>query len=147
MARKSSIADNRLSFTLLRRKFKHDDGFVYYARWIDTTTEAILAQRSTGTDDERKAAAKAGQYLVELPIEKWAKAKIFKKQEGFEAAERLRNMDLASFLTWFWAPGDSDYIRDRIDADKPLSNYYILCQSRYIAKHAVFPINPSRKPV
>jgi hypothetical protein len=45
-------------------------------------------------------------------------------------------MDLASFFTWFWTTDASDYIQDRIDAEKPLSNYYILCQSRYISKHA-----------
>jgi len=52
------------------------------------------------------------------------------------AAERLRNIDLASFFTQFWTQGASDYLRDREDAEKPLAAYYIQNQGRYIAKYA-----------
>jgi hypothetical protein len=45
-------------------------------------------------------------------------------------------MSLASFFTWFLMPGASDYIQDRIDAEKPLAAYHVQNQNCYIAKHA-----------
>ena len=96
------------------------------SRLLEKSKGRILAQRSTGTDDGRMAAAKAGQFLVELPLAKLAQAKSAQDQEGYEGAKRLRNMDLASFFTWFWTTGASDYIQDRIDAEKPLSNFNLL---------------------
>ncbi len=76
------------------------------------------------------------ELLAKLPLAKLARAKASKATDGFEDAEKLRNMTLDVYFTWFWDSTKSDYIRDRIDAEKPLSNYYILSQSRSIAKHA-----------
>lgn len=123
-------------FTLFRRPAL-DGRVIIYARFIEKATGTILSQRSLGTDDDREAAGRAGQLIVKLPLAKIAKAKLSKSKENLESAERLRNMDLASYFTWFWTPGASDYLRDRIDAEKPLSNYYVQTQGRYIAKHAV----------
>jgi hypothetical protein len=85
---------SRFHCTLFRRATQ-EGTIVLYARLLETATGRILAQRSTGTDDERLAAAKAGQLLVELPLAKLAQLKSARDEEGFEAAERLRNMDLA----------------------------------------------------
>ncbi|MEI6388684.1 MAG: site-specific integrase [Spirochaetota bacterium] len=133
----------RFTFTLFKRPNK-DGTTVLYARLIEKSTGTVLAQRSTGTDDPFQAAARAGQYLVELPLPRIAQAKTAKDRERLDAAERVRNMDLVTFFTWFWTPGASDYIQDRIDAEKPLSNYYIQTESRYIAKHAA-TYQPFRK--
>jgi len=73
------------------KRVSQNGALVIYARLLEAATGRILAQRSTGTDDER-----------------------------LEAAERLRNMDLASFFVWFWTASLSDYILDNIDAEKPL---------------------------
>ncbi len=59
--------------------------------------------------------AAAGKLLAQLPLAKIAKAKAAKNTDGFE---------------------ETDYIHDRIDAGKSLSNYYTLTQSRSVAKHA-----------
>jgi integrase len=134
MARKSVLADDRFTFKLYKRALP--TGELYYARFFEKGNTVVLADRSTGEPDEGRATAAAGKLLAQLPLAKIAKAKAASSTDGFEEAERLRNMDLASYFTWFWTAEESDYIRDRIDAEKPLSNYYILSQSRSVAKHA-----------
>ncbi len=133
MGKKTKTDPSRFHFTLFKRSTQ-DGTVLIYARLLETSTGRILAQRPTGTDDERLAAAKAEQLLVELPLAKLAQLKSARDQEGFEAAERLRNMDLASFFVWFWTPSVSEYLWIRIDAEKPFSNYYVLCQSRSVAR-------------
>jgi integrase len=134
MARKSVLADDRFTFKLYKRALP--TGELYYVRFFEKGNTVVLADRSTGESDEGRAKAAAGKLLAQLPLAKIAKAKAATSTDGFEEAERLRNMDLASYFTWFWTAEESDYIRDRIDAEKPLSNYYIISQSRSVAKHA-----------
>ena len=135
MARKSVLAVDRFTFKLY--KCTLPTGELYCARFFEKGNPVVLAGRSTGESSETRAtAAAAGKLLGQLLLDKLARAKASVDQNGFEAAERMRNMDLASFFTQFWTPSASDYLRDREDAEKPLSNYYILCQLRYIAKHA-----------
>jgi integrase len=129
-------SDELFSFTLFKRPTV-DGHVVFYARFIEKATGTILTQRSLGTGAERDAVAQAGRLMTKLPLAKIAKAKISRTQEDLESAECLRNMDLASYFIWFWTPGASDYLRDRIDAEKPLSNYYVKEQGRSIAKHAM----------
>jgi integrase len=129
-------SDGLFSFTLFKRPAV-DGHVVIYARFIEKATGTILTQRSLGTNEEREAAAQAGRLMAQLPLAKIAKAKVSKTQENLESAERLRNMDLASYFTWFWTPKASDYLRDRIDAERPLSNYYVQAQGRAITKHAI----------
>ncbi|HET6454322.1 MAG TPA: tyrosine-type recombinase/integrase [Armatimonadota bacterium] len=128
-------SDNRFSFTLFKRPAT-DGRVIFYARYIQKATGTILSRRSLGTDDEREALAQAGRLMSQLSLPEIAKSKVSKIKESLEASERLRNMDLAAYFTWFWTPGASDYLRDRVDAERPLSYYYILTQGRYIAKHA-----------
>jgi len=134
MARQSPLAADRFTFKLYLRSLPK--GQLYYARFFEKGKTLVLADRSTGEAEETKALVAAGKLLAQLPLERLARAKAAKDQDGFEAAERLRNMDLAAFFTWFWTPGASDYLRDREDAEKPLAAYYIQNQSRYIIKHA-----------
>jgi integrase len=133
MAKKTTAPDSFFTFNFLRRKGKHGK-IVIYARLIEKSTGVILAQRSTGTDDERMAAAKAGQLLLELPLANMARAHAAKLEAGFDNAEQLRNKDFATFCTWFWS-SKSDYLMDKVSAEKPLSSDYIKTQSRYIKKH------------
>jgi Site-specific recombinase XerD len=128
-------SDELFSFTLFRRPAV-DGRIIFYARFIEKATGTILSQRSLGTDDEREATVQAGRLMAKLPLAKLAKDKVSKLQEDLESAERLRNMDMAAFFTWFWTPGASDYLRDRVDAERPFSNYYVQTQGWYIAKHA-----------
>jgi hypothetical protein len=74
MVKKPKTEVDRFYFTLFKRPTQ-DGSVVIYARLLEKTTGRILAQRSTGTDDERMAAAKAGQFLVELPLAKLAQVK------------------------------------------------------------------------
>ncbi len=122
------------NFTLFKRAAV-DGSITLYARFIERTSGTILTQRSLGTDDEREAAAQAGRLMAKLPLANIAKTKTSQAQDDYESAERLRNKDLASYFTWFWTPGASAYLRDRIEAEKPLSNYYVQTQGRYIAKY------------
>ena len=134
-------SDSPFSFTLFKR-LAVDGHVVFYARFMEKATGTILSQRSMGTDDEREAAAQAGRLMTQLPLANIAKAKASHAQDDFESAESLRNMDLASYFTWFWTPGVSAYLRDRIEAEKPLSNYYVQTQGRYINKvrHWLHPL-------
>lgn len=135
MARSKSLLDaDRFVFKLYKRNLPK--GELFYARFYERGSSVILADRSTGEADERRATAAAGKLLAKLPLAKLARAKASKATDGFEDAEKLRNMTLDVYFTWFWDSTKSDYIRDCIDAEKPLSNYYILSQSRSIAKHA-----------
>ncbi len=58
MATEPKSAGEFFSFTLFKRPGK-DGKVIIYAPLIEKSTGTILAQRSTGTDDERKAATKA----------------------------------------------------------------------------------------
>lgn len=53
----------------------------------------LAADRSTGEAEEDQALVAAGKMLAQLPLEKLARPKAAMHQDGFEAAERLRNMD------------------------------------------------------
>jgi hypothetical protein len=63
----------------------------------------------------------ASKLLVQLPLEKIARAKQSKSSANLAEVERLKNMPFADFLLWFWNPDTSDYIKDRIDSENPLS--------------------------
>jgi integrase len=136
MARSKSLLDSdRFTFRLYKRTLPK--GELFYARFYERDSTTVLADRSTGEADERRATAAAGKLLSTLPLAKLARAKAAKSSDGFEDAEKIRNMNLDAYFAWFWDPEKSDYIRDRVDAEKPLSNYYIQTQTRYITKHAV----------
>ncbi len=135
MGRSKSVLDaSPFVFKLYKRTLPKGD--LYYARFYERGSTIVLADRATGEADEDRARAAAGKLLAELNLDRLARAKAAKDASGFENAEKLRNMNLAEFFTWFWDPDESDYIRDRVDAEKPLSSYYVLTESRYIAKHA-----------
>jgi hypothetical protein len=46
-------------------------------------------------------------------------------------------MSFANYLTWFWNTDTSEYIRDHIDAEKPLSKLYIRNQANNVKRHAI----------
>jgi integrase len=96
----------------------------------------LLADRSTGESDEKMASIAAGKLFAQLPLEKIYRKKTSDFAERMESAERLMNMSFADFLVWFWDDTVSDYIRDRIDADKALSKVYIRDQARCVRNHA-----------
>jgi hypothetical protein len=128
-------SDSPFSFSLFKR-LAVDGHVVFYAWFIEKETGTILSQGSMGTEDERGAAAQAGRLMTQLPLANIAKAKTSHTQDDFESADCLRNMDLASYFIWFWPPGVSVYLRDRVETEKTLSNYYVQTQGRYITKYA-----------
>ena len=135
---------SRYSFTLFKRSAKTGET-ILYARIIDTETGAILAQRSTGTSDERKAAAKAGQLLAELPLEALSKAREANASAELAEADRLRDLMLSRYFTQFWAEG-STYLAAKSEAGKPLSRMYIHNQqsavTRFAAEYPPFQRTP-----
>jgi hypothetical protein len=102
---KSLLDSDRFTFHLY--KCTLPKGELFYARFYERDGTTVLADRSTGEADERRATAAAGKLLSTLPLAKLARAKAAKSSDGFKDAEK------------------SDYIRDRVDAEKPLSNCYI----------------------
>jgi integrase len=134
MARKSILQNDRFVFKLYVRTLP--SGPVYYARFYEKVSKMLLADRSTGEQDEKSANIAAGKLLAQLPLDRLVRAKASQFSEKLENAERLKNMPFADFLVWFWDADTSDYIRDRIDAEKPLSNVYIRDQARYVKNYA-----------
>jgi len=134
MARKSILEKDRFIFKLYLRSLP--SGAVYYARFYPKDSTMLLADRSTGEFDEKMANIAAGILLAQLPLDKLFRRKTSDMAEKMEGAERLKNMPFADFLEWFWNPDTSDYIRDRIDAEKALSKVYIRDQARYVKNHA-----------
>jgi integrase len=134
MARKTILENDCFTFKLYLRTLP--SGQIYYARFYEKGNKILLADRSTGEADERLANIAAGKLLAQLPLDKLAKTKVSEFAEKMEGAERLKNMPFADYLVWFWNADASDYIRDRIDAEKPLSKVYIRDQARYIKNHA-----------
>ncbi|GHT84331.1 hypothetical protein FACS1894137_07240 [Spirochaetia bacterium] len=134
MARKTILQNDRFTFRLYLRALP--SGQVYYARFYEKGNKILLADRSTGENDEKMAHIAAGKLLAQLPLEKLIRAKTSAFSEKMEGAERLKNMPFADFLVWFWNADTSEYIRDRIDAEKPLTKVYIRDQSRYIRNYA-----------
>ena len=68
MSSKKMPKESRFSFTFFNRATKSGTP-VIYVRIIDKQTGQVLAQRSTGTDNERDAGAFAGRLLTELPLD------------------------------------------------------------------------------
>ena len=134
MARKTILEKDRFTFKLYLRKLP--SGIVYYARFYEKNNDILLADRSTGEQNEKQANIAAGKLLVQLPLDKLLRAKTSKFMEQIENVERLKNMPFADYLVWFWNADTSEYIRDRIDAEKSLSNKYIKDQARCIKNHA-----------
>ncbi|GAB1482168.1 hypothetical protein MASR2M78_09830 [Treponema sp.] len=120
MSPKRRSEESRFTFTLFKRSTK-SGGSVLYARIIDSKTGTILAQRSTGTSDERMAAAEAGKLLAELPLAAMSQGEGRQPSRRFRAeAERLRDMMASRFFTQFWEDG-STYLAARDDAGKSAS--------------------------
>ncbi|MDR0473988.1 MAG: hypothetical protein LBH43_10010, partial [Treponema sp.] len=134
MARKTILEKDRFSFKLYIRSLP--SGPIYYARYYEKNSNLLLADRSTGEQNEKQAITAAGVLLAKLPLEKLLRAKTSEFSEKKEGAERLKNMPFASFLTWFWNSDTSEYIHDRIDAERPLSKVYIRDQARNVNKYA-----------
>jgi integrase len=134
MARKSILEADRFTFNLYIRSLPKGD--LYYARFYEKGKTAILADRSTGESSEDRARAAAGKLLAQLPLDKLARAKAQELSDKLNNTERLKNMPFSTYLLWFWDAKTSDYIKDRIDAEKPLSGAYIKTQYRYVKKHA-----------
>jgi len=134
MARKTVLEKDNFTFKLYQRTLP--SGYIYYARFFKKDTSIVLADRSTGESDEKLANITAGKLLALLPLEKQYSKKRSEFSEKMEGTEKLRNMSFSDFLVWFWNPESSEYIRDRINAEKPLSNRYVKDQSRYVKKHA-----------
>jgi len=119
MAWKIILEKDRFTFKLYVRTLP--SGPIYYARFYEKNDNMLLADRSTGEHDEKQANIAAGKLLAQLPLDKLLRAKTSEFSEKMEGAERLKNMPFSSFLTWFWNPDCSEYIRDRTDAERPLS--------------------------
>jgi len=134
MARKSILEKDRFIFKLYLRSLP--SGAVYYARFYEKNSNMLLADRSTGEFDEKMANIAAGILLAQLPLDKLFRAKTSEFSEKMEGAERLKNMPFADFLVWFWNPDTSEYVRDRIDAERALSKTYIRDQTRYVRNYA-----------
>ena len=134
MARKSILDKDRFTFRLYTRTLP--TGNIYYARFYEKGNSSVLADRSTGEVDENMANIAAGKLLAQLPLEKISRTKAQQHTEKYNKAETLRNMNLAEYLVWFWTPELSDYIRDRIDAEKALTNAYVKSQYSYMINHA-----------
>lgn len=146
MSSKKMPKESRFSFTFFNRATKSGSS-VIYARIIDKQTGQILAQRSTGTNDEREAAAQAGRLLAELPLDAMVRAREDQAAADFSEAERLRDTMLSKFFTQFWGEG-SAYLRARDEAGKPLSGMYIMNKrssvKRYAALYPQFQRTPLR---
>lgn len=142
--RRSEVS--RFTFTLFKRSSK-SGGSVLYARIIDSKTGAILAQRSTGTSDERMAAAEAGRLLAELPLAAMSQAREDSQAADFAEAEKLRDTMASRFFTQFWEDG-STYLAARDDAGKALSRMYVLNQrssvKRFASQYPLFQRTPLR---
>jgi integrase len=134
MARKTVLKNGRFNFKLYLRSLP--SGPVYYARFYEKGNNVLLADRSTGEQDEKLANIAAGTLLAQLPLDKIARTKASEFSEKMEGAERLKTMPFANYLVWFWNADTSEYIRDRIDAEKALSKVYIRDQARYVRDHA-----------
>jgi integrase len=134
MARKTILEKDRFTFKLYLRTLP--SGPVYYARFYEKSDKTVLADRSTGEQDEKQANIAAGKLLAQLPLDKIVRVKASEFSEKLEGAERLKNMPFADYLTWFWNTDTSDYIQARIDAEQPLSKVYIRDQARYVRDHA-----------
>ena len=134
MARKTILEKDRFTFKLYLRKLP--SGTVYYARFYEKNGDTLLADRSTGEHDKMQANIAAGELLVKLQLDKLLRAKTSEFSEKSKGAERLKNMPFADFLAWFWNADTSEYIRDRIDAERPLSKVYIRDQARNVKSHA-----------
>jgi hypothetical protein len=111
-------------------------GSLYYAGFYEKGSTMLLADRSTGEQDEKPANIAAGKLLAQLPLDKLFRAKTPEFSEKMEGAERLKNMPFADYLAWFWNTDASEYIRDRVEAEKSLSKVYIRDQARYVKNHA-----------
>jgi len=135
MARKTILQKDRFTFKLYLRTLP--SGSIYYARFYEKNSNILLADRSTGESDEKLANIAAGKLLAQLPLDKFFRIKTSEHSEKLEGAERLKNMSFADFLLWFWNADTSEYIRDRIDAERPLSKVYIRDQARNVKKHAL----------
>lgn len=118
MAKKTILANDRFTFKLYLRALP--SGPVYYARFYEKSSKMLLADRSTGEQGEKTANIAAGKLLAQLPLDKHARTKASEFSQKVGSSERLKNMPFADFLAWFWNADTSDYIRDRIDAEKPL---------------------------
>jgi integrase len=135
MARKTILQKDKFTFKLYQRALP--SGTIYYARFYEKNNNLLLADRSTGENDERLANIAAGKLLAQLPLDKIFRAKTSEFSEKLEGAERLKNMPFADFLFWFWNSDTSEYIRDRIDADRALSKVYIRDQARNVKQYAL----------
>jgi len=134
MARKTILEKDRFTFKLYIRTLP--SGPIYYARFYEKNSNMLLADRSTGENDEKQANIAAGKLLAQLPLDKLFRTKTSEFSEKMEGAERLKNMPFANFLGWFWNPDSSEYIRDRTDAERPLSKVYLRDQARNVKKYA-----------
>jgi hypothetical protein len=138
--------DSRFSFTLFNRS-NQDGASVLYVRIIDKQTGQVLAQRSTGTDNERDAGAVAGRLLAELPLDALVQARDDQAAANFAEADRLRDTMLSKFFTQFWDEG-STYLIARAEAGKPLSGAYIRDRrssvKRFAAVYPLFQRTPLR---
>ena len=134
MAKKTILENDRFYFKLYIRSLP--SGPIYYARFYEKNSDLLLADRSTGEQNEKQAITTAGILLAQLPLEKLLRAKTSEFSEKIEGAERLKNMPFANFLAWFWNPDTSEYIRGRIDVDNPMSKVYIRDQARNVEKYA-----------
>ena len=146
MGSKTRPNDSRFSFTLFNRPTK-TGASVLYVRIIDKQTGQVLAQRSTGTDNERDAGAVAGRLLAELPLDALVRARDDQAAANFAEADRLRDTMLSRFFTQFWDEG-STYLIARSEAGKPLSGAYIRDRrssvKRFAAVYPLFQRTPLR---
>jgi integrase len=138
MSSKKMLKESRFSFTFFNRATKSGKP-VIYVRIIDKQTGQVLAQRSTGADNERDAGAVAGRLLTELPLDAMVRAREDQSAADFSETERLRDTMLSNFFTQFWAQGSS-YLRAREEAGKPLSGMYITNKRSSVKRFAsVYP--------
>ena len=144
MATRKKAQESRYSFTFFKRSTK-SNSIILYVRIVDKQTGRVLAQRSTGTDDEREAAAFAGRLLESLPLDALARSQEDRAAADFAEAENLRSAMLSKFFAQFWAEGSS-YLIARAEAGKPLSGAYLRDRrssiKRFAAPYPLFQRTP-----
>lgn len=121
------------------RLFKR--GGIYYARFYDPEQGGrILAQRSTGESDKEEAHRAAAALLVNLPLDRIARAAAEGLQDLEDEAEKLRETRLSEYLAWFWSDA-GDYVRARADSAPLSAEYLKICRNfmkRYAANYPPF---------
>ncbi len=102
-----------------------DGRALVYVRAIDRSTGKILLTRSTGGTSESTVRGKISELSASIDFESLIARKTTKEIDLQKIErERLGNLSIFEFLTWFWSH-DSPYLVERREAKRPLSTSYL----------------------